>query len=153
MSTESTAPAEWLAALPADRRQIMEEIRSSINKSLPKGFEEVVSSGMLSWVVPYALYPPGYHCRPKQPLPFLSLASQKSHIALYHMGLYSSPELLEWFRSEWPTHSKKKLDMGKSCVKFKKPEDVTVELIGELASKMTPQEWIGTYEAFRPRDR
>lgn len=141
-----TTPEELVANLPEDRRTVVAELRKAINKNLPKGFEETVSSGMLNWVVPHKLYPAGYHCNPKQPLPFLSLASQKSHIAVYHMGIYSSPELLEWFQAEWPKHSTKKLDMGKSCIKFKKPEDVPVKLMGELASKVKPKEWIDTYE-------
>ena len=128
----------------------MAELRSEINKNLPKGFEESAGSGMLNWVVPHSAYPAGYHCNPKQPLPFLSIASQKNHIAIYHMGLYSSPEMLEWFESEWPKHCSKKLDMGKSCIRFKKPEDVPVTLIGKLASKMKPKEWIETYERLRP---
>ncbi|HKZ36872.1 MAG TPA: DUF1801 domain-containing protein, partial [Chryseolinea sp.] len=114
-------------------------------KNLPKGFKEVMSYGMLGYVVPHTLYPNGYHCDPKQPLPFISLASQKSHIALYHMGLYAGKNL-DWFTKEWSKTTDKKLDMGKSCIRFKKPEDVPMELIGELASKITPKEWIVMYE-------
>ena len=102
--------------------------------------------GSLGWVVPHSLYSAGYHCDPKLPLPFLGIASQKNHISVYHMGIYASPKMLEWFNGEWPKHSSKKLDMGKSCIRFKKPADVPVSLIGELASKMTTKEWIEMYE-------
>ena len=105
----------------------------------------------MGWVVPHELYPPGYHCDPKQPLPFIGIGSQKNHIALYHMGIYSDPKLLAWFESEWPKHSNRKLDMGKSCIRFKKPEHVTISLIAELAAKMTPSEWIERYEASMKR--
>jgi hypothetical protein len=142
----SLTPEQLIAGLPEERRGPVSKLRKAINDNLPEGFEETVGSGMLNWVVPHSMYPAGYHCNPKQPLPFLSLASQKSHIAVYHMGVYSSPELLEWFTSEWPKHSSRKLDMGKSCIKFKKPDDIPVGLVGELVSKITPADWIGTYE-------
>lgn len=148
-STASTVD-EYLSNLPEDRRGVMTELRKAVRKNLPKGFEEVMASGMIGWVVPHKLYPPGYHCDPGTPLPFISLASQKNHIAVYHMGLYSSPEMLEWFNAEWPKHSSKKLDMGKSCIRFKRPDDIPVGLMGELSSKMTPQQWIDIYEALKP---
>ena len=145
--------SEFISGLPDDRRTVIESMRKAINDNLPKGFEETMSYGGLGWVVPHTLYPPGYHCDPKTPLPFLSLASQKSHIALYHMGLYASPEMLNWFSAEWPKHSAKKLDMGKSCIRFKKAEDIPVGLIGELASKMSPDQWIAAYEATKPEPK
>jgi hypothetical protein len=117
-----------------------------IKKNLPKGFKEVMSYGMLGFVVPHSMYPDGYHCTPELPLPFLNLASQKNFIAIYHMGIYADPKLLGWFTKEFPKHSKSKLDMGKSCIRFKKPDDIPVKLIGELASKMTPEDWINLYE-------
>ncbi|NOT46466.1 MAG: DUF1801 domain-containing protein [Acidobacteria bacterium] len=131
----------------------MTKLRKAIKKNLPKGFQEVMVYGSLGWVVPHSLYAQGYHCDPATPLPFINVASQKNHIAVYHMGIYSSGPLLEWFKGEWPKHSSKKLDMGKSCIRFKKPEDVPVALIGELASKMTPQEWINIYEKLKPAGR
>ena len=149
METTTTAD-QFIANLPDDRRPVIAALHAAIDANLPKGFASSVGSGMISWVVPHQLYPAGYHCNPKQPLPFLSLASQKSHIALYHMGLYASPKLLEWFQNEWPKHSSKKLDMGKSCIRFKKAEDVPVQFLGELASKMSPQEWIEIYERQKP---
>lgn len=102
--------------------------------------------GMLGWSVPHAMYPKGYHCDPKIPLPFLSIASQKNFIAVYHMGIYSDPDLLNWFTSEYPKYVKTKLDMGKSCIRFKKPDQIPFELIGELVQKMTPADWILKYE-------
>ena len=154
MHSNAPTPDEYIASLPDDRRDVIGKLRSAIKKNIPKGFQEKMGYGMLGWVVPHSLYPAGYHCDPKQPLPFLGFASQKNHIAVYHMGIYSSPELLKWFQSEWPKHSSKKLDMGKSCLRYRKPEDVPVALIGELASKMTPKQWIETYEnVFKHRDR
>ncbi|WP_299984550.1 DUF1801 domain-containing protein [uncultured Pontibacter sp.] len=145
---QSTAPTPelYLAELSEDRKQIMYDLRNVIAENIPAGFEEMMGYGMLGYVVPHTLYPSGYHCDPKQPLPFMGIASQKNHIAVYHMGIYADEALLSWFKEEHPRHSKFKLDMGKSCIRFKKPEHVPLELIGELASKMTPQEWIELYE-------
>ena len=150
MQSDAATVDEYLAGLPEDRRAVLANLRKAIKNSIPKGFKEEMGYGMAGWVVPHSIYPDGYHCDPKLPLPFMGLASQKNHIAVYHMGVYSSGELLEWFRAEWPKHSAKKLDMGKSCIRFKKPEDVPVALIAELASKMTPQQWIDIYETFKP---
>ena len=150
MQSTAATVDEYLASLPEERKGVMTELRKAIKKNLPKGFQEVMSYGMIGWVVPHSLYPDGYHCDPRTPLPFMNIASQKNHIALYHMGVYSAQPLLEWFRAEWPKHSSKKLDMGKSCIRFKKPEDVPVALIGELASKLTPQQWIEIYEKLKP---
>ena len=124
----------------------MIELRKVILKNLPKGFAEVMNYGMLGYVVPHALYPAGYHCDPKLPLPFMNIASQKNFIALYHMGIYADKKLLDWFTKEYPKHSKTKLDMGKSCIRFKKPDQIPFTLIGELASKLSPKEWIALYE-------
>ncbi|MGB7207302.1 MAG: DUF1801 domain-containing protein [Pyrinomonadaceae bacterium] len=150
MQSNAATPDEYIASLPDDRKEVMTKLRSVIKKTLPRGFQEVMCYGSLGWVVPHKLYSAGYHCDPKQPLPFLGIASQKNHIAVYHMGIYSSGPLLDWFKAEWPKHSSKKLDMGKSCIRFRKPEDVPVALIGELVSKMTPQEWIEIYESVKP---
>ncbi len=144
--SNATTPEEYIESLPEDRRDIMRKLRKVILENLPKGFKEGMGYGMIGYVVPHTLYKPGYHVDPKQPLMFMSLASQKNHIALYHMGLYGGAEL-DWFKKEWPKHTAKKLDMGKSCIRFKKPEDVPLELIGELCTRMTPQQWIDCYEA------
>jgi uncharacterized protein YdhG (YjbR/CyaY superfamily) len=138
---------EYITSLPDDRKEPVAKLRNTINKNLPKGFEETISSGMINWVVPHKTYPAGYHCDPKQPLPFLSLASQKNNISLHHMGLYGNPELLKWFQDEWAKVSKRKLDMGKSCIRFKKPDEIPFDLIGQLAAKVSPADWIARYES------
>ena len=145
----STAPnaLEYLETLPAERKEAVSKLRNIFLENLPDGFAESMGYGMLGYGVPHSIYPAGYHCNPKDPLPFIGLASQKNFIAIYHMGIYSSPELLEWFTSEYPKHVKTKLDMGKSCNRFKKAEHIPYELIAELATKMTVDEWIGIYEA------
>ena len=102
---------------------------------------------MIGWSVPLETYPAGYHCTPGSPLPFLNLASQKNFIALYHMGIYADEELLNWFVAEYPKHCKRKLDMGKSCIRFKKQEEIPFELIAELVQKMSPKDWISLYES------
>ncbi len=145
MQTNDNA-INYIESLPDDRKQAISKLRKLILENLPEGFSEIFSSGMLNYVVPHSLYPAGYHCNPKQALPFLSLASQKNFIALYHMGIYGDPELLEWFTSEFPKHSKKKLDMGKSCIRFKKVEDIPYDLIAELCRKVSVANWISTYE-------
>ncbi len=138
---------EYLDALPDDRKAAMKQLQDTISKNLPKGFEETMSYGCIGFVVPHSKYPDGYHCDPKLPLPFVNLASQKNFIALYHMGLYSNPGLLKWFTDEYPKYCKTKLDMGKACIRFKKPEQIPYKLIGELMKKVTPDEWIACYES------
>ena len=146
MQSKAKTVADYIDSLPSDRKKIIIEIRKTILKNLPKGFQEEMNYGMIGYVVPHKLYAEGYHCDPKMPLPFINVASQKSHIAVYHMGLYSSGTLLDWFQDEWKEYSSKKLDMGKACIRFKKPEDVPLDLIGELVSRLTPQQWIDIYE-------
>lgn len=146
MQSSATTPEEYIASLPDDRRVAIQQLQKVILENLPKGFSEEMQYGMLSYVVPHSLYSPGYHCNPKIALPFMGLASQKNFIALYHMGIYSNTNLLNWFTAEYPKHSKRKLDMGKSCIRFKKMEDIPYELIGQLAARMTPEEWVELYE-------
>ena len=153
MISKAATPNEYFDTLPADRKPAMDELRKVLKKNLPKGFAEVMGYGMVGFAVPHKLYPGGYHCTPEQPLPFLGLASQKNFIALYHMGIYADKKLLAWFTKEFPKHSKKKLDLGKSCLRFKKPEDIPFKLIGELATKMTPQNWIAIYSKMDPRNK
>lgn len=136
--------------LPADRQPVLAQLRQVVVDHLPDGFEEVISGSMLHYVVPLRLYPAGYHCQPTQPLPFISLASQKQHVAVYHMGVYADPDLLSWFTEEYARVTGRKPDMGKSCIRFKKPETIPFALIGELAGKWTPADWIRVYEANRP---
>lgn len=145
MQSKAKTPKEYLGSLPEERKKAMSKLRSVIKKNLPKGYKEVMQ-GMLHYVVPHSIYPDGYHCDPKQPLPFISLASQKHFIAVYHMGVYSQKKLLDWFKKEFPKHSKSKLDMGKSCIRLKKMDNIPYDLIGELASKITVDEWIDFYE-------
>jgi uncharacterized protein YdhG (YjbR/CyaY superfamily) len=150
MQSKCNTVAEYVKELPADRQQAIEQLRSVIKKNLPKGFKEEMNYGMIGYVIPHSLYPAGYHCKPTDPLPFMNIASQKNFIAVYHMGLYADPVLMKWFMTEYPKHSTQKLDMGKSCIRFKKPDQIPLKLIGELTSKMNPAQWIALYEkAFR----
>nr|WP_315151330.1 DUF1801 domain-containing protein [uncultured Flavobacterium sp.] len=146
MQSKAKTVEEYLNELPEERKVPISTLRNSILNHLPKGFEEEMSYGMLGYVVPHTLYPGGYHCNPKLPLPFMNLASQKNFIALYHMGIYAIPELLEWFTTEYPKHSSQKLDMGKGCIRFKKLDQIPFDLIGELAGKMSVEDWIDCYE-------
>lgn len=147
MISTSAEATNYLDGLPDDRKTAMTELRKVIFQNLPVGFEEQFSSNMINYVVPHSLYPAGYHCNPKTPLPFLSIASQKNFIAVYHMGIYADPDLLSWFTTEYPKHVSTKLDMGKSCIRFKRVNELPLKLIGDLVSKITPQEWISIYEA------
>jgi Domain of unknown function (DU1801) len=140
-----TTVKEYLESLPDERKQAILEIRKVINKRIPKGFSEGIAYGMIGWSVPHSTFPAGYHCDPSKPLMLMSLASQKGGISLHHLGMYVGP-LVEWFKKEWPKHSTKKLDMGKACIRFKKFEDVPLDLIGELASKLTPRQWVEQYQ-------
>jgi hypothetical protein len=146
MTSKVELPQDYIDALPEDRKQAIEAIREAILTNLPDGFQEVMSYGMLGYVVPHSLYPKGYHCDPKLPLPLIGLGSQKNFIVLHNMGLYANPTLLEWFTTEYPKHCKTKLDMGKGCVRFKKLNDIPFALIGELVSKVSVQQWITWYE-------
>ena len=146
MQSLAETPDAYIDSLPDDRKAAMQKLREVITENLPQGFMETMSYGMIGYVVPHLLYPSGYHCDPKLPLPFLSIASQKNFIAVYHMGIYTDEALMNWFTGEYPRHSSTKLDMGKSCIRFKKVDQVPFELIGELAGKMSPEEWIRVYE-------
>lgn len=147
MKTEGNTVEAILPNVPPERAEAFNTLHQTILKNLPEGFEAAMSYGMLGYVVPHRIYPAGYHCKPAEPLPFASIASQKNSINFYHMGIYSNPELLDWFVAEYPKHSKQKLDMGKSCIRFKKLEEIPYELIGELMTKMSVQQWIDLYES------
>ena len=151
MQSKPLTVEQYLAELPEDRKNVIQNLRNAIKDNLPKGFEEVMSYGMLGYVVPHSLYPNGYHCNPKLPLPFINLALQKNFIALHHMGIYSDINLLDWFVAEYPKHAKTKLDMGKSCIRFKKVDDIPFEFIGKLVAKMSMEDWISTYEKLLQR--
>ncbi|MFL9834411.1 DUF1801 domain-containing protein [Chryseobacterium terrae] len=146
MQIPSISIEDYISKIPEERQEVFKKMFDTVNDNLPEGFKQGISYGMIGWNVPLEIFPAGYHCTPGSPLPFMSLASQKNFIALYHMGMYAKPELLDWFVEEFPKHSKRKLDMGKSCVRFKKMDDIPFELIAELSKKMTVDEWINIYE-------
>ncbi|MBT8298255.1 MAG: DUF1801 domain-containing protein [Maribacter sp.] len=146
MQSKATSPEQYISELPDDREKAIKKLRKIILENIPSGFKEQMSYGMLGYVVPHSIYPDGYHTNPELPLPFMNLASQKNFIALYHSGIYASKKLHDWFVNEYPKYVKTKLDMGKSCIRFKKPESIPYELIGELCTKMTVDEWITLYE-------
>jgi uncharacterized protein YdhG (YjbR/CyaY superfamily) len=146
MQSKATTPEQYIAELPEDRREAMSKLREITLQNLPKGFEEQISYGMLGYFVPHSIYPNGYHCNPKDPLPFFAIASQKNSINIYHMMVYADKNLHDWFSAEYPKYCKSKLDMGKSCIRFKKINDIPYDLIGELLSKVTLEQWISEYE-------
>ncbi len=137
---------EYISQIPEERRDAFRKLLETVDANLPKGFQQTMQYGMVTWVVPMETYPAGYHCAKDTPLPFISVASQKNFVALYHMRIYADPQLLDWFVTEFPQHSKKKLDMGKSCMRFKKMEDIPFDLIGALCEKIAVDEWIAMYE-------
>ena len=151
MQSKATTVEAYVAELPEDRQKMINEFRKVIKKNLPKGFQECMNYGMIGWVVPHSKYPGGYHCNPKDPLPFMGLASQKNSVNFYHMGIYGDPKLLKWFTDEHAKASSKKLDMGKSCVRYKKAEDIPLKLIGELTAKISVDDWIARYEKMLKR--
>ena len=146
MKSNASTIKEYIENLPDERKQVIKKLRRSILDNLPKGFKETISYGMIGYVVPHSLYPDGYHCDPKLPLPFMNIASQKNFVAVYHMGIYADKKLMDWFVGEYPKHCKSKLDMGKSCIRFNKMDDIPYKLIGELSGKMSPKDWIKIYE-------
>lgn len=146
MQSQTITPDEYTDNLPEDRKIIIDKLRKVIKKNLPDGFSECFYSGMINYVVPHSMYPKGYHCNPKLPLMLLSLASQKNFVSIYHMGLYMDKNLMNWFTEEYKKYCKSKPDMGKSCIRFKKPDDIPYKLIGELASKISPDMWIKIFE-------
>jgi hypothetical protein len=146
MQSKATTVEEYISQLPEERQAAITQLRKVIKKNLPKGFEEVMGYGMIGYVVPHKLYPKGYHCNPTLPLPFINIASQKNHVAVYHMGVYADKKLLDWFTAAYAKQMKTKLDMGKSCLRYKKIDEIPFALLGELAAKVTPQQWIECYE-------
>lgn len=143
-----------LANVPEERVEPFNKLHEVIMKNLPKGFEAGISYGGLGYVIPHSLYPEGYHCKPSEPLPFAGIASQKGSINFYHMGIYADQDLLNWFVAEYPKYSQQKLDMGKSCIRFKKMDQIPYELIGMLMQKMSAQDWIDKYESlYKPKKK
>ena len=146
MKYTATTPEEYIMQLPDERKEAIGKLRKVILENLPKGFEEGINYGMIGYYVPHTIYPEGYHCSPELPLPFMNIASQKNSINVYHSGIYADKALYDWFFGEYPKHAVRKLDMGKSCIRFKKPEDIPYELIGKLCTKLTVEQWIAMYQ-------
>lgn len=146
MRIDAKSPEEYISKLPDERKEAITRLREEINNNIGKGYKEEMIYGMIGWVVPHSIYPDGYHCTPTDPLPFMNIASQKNHIAVYHMGIYADEKTLNWFKDEYQKVAKVKLNMGKSCIRFRKPEHIPYELIGKLAGKMDHQHWIDIYE-------
>lgn len=147
MQIFAESPDKYIEQLSDNRKLIMSKLRKTILDNLPKGFLETVEYGMITYVVPHSVYQAGYHCNPKTPLPFMSIASQKNFVAIYHMGIYANKDLMDWFVGEYPRHCKTRLDMGKSCIRFKKPDQIPFELIGQLTGKISVDDWIKIYES------
>lgn len=146
MQSNASSVEAYVASLPKDRQEAIAGIRKVILKNIPEGFVEQMSYGMIGYVVPHSLYPAGYHCTPALPLPYMNVASQKNFIAVYHMGIYANTQLLKWFTDEYSKRVSGKLDMGKSCIRFKKPANIPFDLLGELAGKLSVADWINLYE-------
>ncbi len=146
MKYTATSPDDYLSQLPEERAIVISKLRSLIQENIPEGFTEEMSYGMIGYIVPHSLYSDGYHCDPSLPLPFINIASQKNFIAFYHMGMYADKNLYDWFVEEYPKHCKRKLDMGKSCIRFKKTDDIPYELLAKLVRKMTVLDWVSLYE-------
>ena len=146
MQSKAATVDQYMEELAPERKEAITKLRKEIKKNLPKGFKEEMNYGMIGYVVPHSLYPAGYHCDPKMPLPFLCIASQKNFVAVYHMGVYMDKKIFDWFTNEYAKQVPAKLDMGKSCIRFKKPETIPFKLIGELSSKITVKDWITIYE-------
>lgn len=147
MKVDANSVEEYLDKVPEERKAVFAQLRATVLENLPQGYEECLNYGMIGYVVPHSIYPSGYHCDPKLPLPFMNIASQKNFIGFYHMGIYSKKELLDWFVEEYNQLGFNKLDMGKSCIRFKKMDQIPFELLGELVKKITVEDWISFYEA------
>ena len=146
MTYAANTPEEYIAQIPENRKQAIARLRSAVKENLPAGFEETMQYGMIGYVMPHSMYPAGYHVSPKEPLPFMGIASQKNYVALYHMGLYVFPDVLEWFTAEYPKHVAAKLNMGKGCVRFKNTDVIPYGLIAELCRKIRVEDYIAKYE-------
>lgn len=146
MQYKANSPEDYISQVAEERQKTLIKLRKTIKQNLPKGFEEGIQYGMIGYYVPHSKYPDGYHCNPKEPLPFMSFASQKNSVNLYHSGIYAVPEIHDWFVAEYPKYCKRKLDMGKSCIRFKKIDDIPFDLIAELCTKITVDQWITIYE-------
>jgi len=151
MQSKAAIVKDYLESLPEDRKKAITLLRKEILKNIPKGFKEEMNYGMIGYVIPHKLYPAGYHCDPTKPLPYMNVASQKNFIAVYAMNVYGDKKLLDWFLKEYPKHTKQKLDMGKACIRFKKTEDIPYKLIGELAGKVSAEQWMAVMDKYRKK--
>lgn len=143
-------PEGYIQLQPIERQEVLERLRQVIKVNLPEGFQETIQYGMIAFVIPHALYPKGYHVNPSEPLLFIGLANQKGYISFYHLGIYVDPSLLAWFIKSYKALNIGKLDMGKSCIRFRKIDKIPFELIGELCTKISAEEYMRIYEANRP---
>jgi hypothetical protein len=148
MQSKADSPDQYVSEIADDKREAFILLRKTILENLPKGYEEEMSYGMIGYVVPFSIYPKGYHTKDKLPLPFVNIAAQKNFIALYHLGITANESLLKWFTEEYPRHSKLKLDMGKGCIRFKNVSQIPYTLIGELVQKMEVNDWVSLYESY-----
>lgn len=146
MTIDAKTVEEYISKVPEERKPVISKLRETVRDNLPEGFEECINYKMIGYVVPHSIYPPGYHCDPKLPLPFMNIASQKNYVALYHAGIYADKKIHAWFVNEYPKHAKTKLDMGKSCVRFKKMDDIPYDLIAQLCQKISVADWVAVYE-------
>ncbi len=149
MQSDATTVSEYLAALPEDRRRVIKAVRKVIRQNLDKDYREGMQYGMIGYFIPHRLYPPGYHCDPQQPLPFAGLASQKNYMAVYLNCLYTDATELKWFQDQW-ARAGKKLDMGKSCLRFRNLEDLALDVLGEAIRRTPAKRLIANYEAAIP---
>ncbi len=147
MKYKASTPEDYIKQLPEERQEIIEKLRSTIIKNIPEGFKEGINYGMIGYYVPHSIYPSGYHCSPELPLPFMSIASQKNSVNIYHSGIYADKDLYSWFVREYAKYSKRKPDMGKSCIRFKIQDEIPFKLIGELCRKISVEQWIKIYES------
>lgn len=145
MTSKATTIDDYIAELPEERKRIIQKLRNCIKSNISKGFQEGIQYGMIGYFVPHEIYPSGYHCNPKEPLPFMSIASQKNSVNVYHMGLYANKDLYDWFVTEYSKQFSRKLDIGKSCVRFKKETDIPFKILAELVQKISVDEWISIY--------
>ena len=151
MQSDARTPQEYMEQLPPDRREIMEKLRAAVLENLPDGLEEIMLYGMICYVVPRSLYPKGYHVDPQLPVTMLGIASQKNHIALYHMGIYTFPKVHEWFMAAYEKAAGKKPDVGKSCIRFRPTANIHYGLLGELCGKVTVEDYLRVYEQERAK--
>jgi len=146
MTIDAKTVDAYISKLPENRKIAISKLRTTVKKNLPKGFKEGITYKMIGFFVPHSRYPEGYHCKPTDPLPFINIASQKNYIAIYHSGIYADKKLYDWFVAQYPKHSERKLNMGKSCIRFKHLGDIPYDLIAKLCQKITVDAWINLYE-------